>query len=212
LLFAACVVVAALGIGLELAHVISPTVAFQTLVVAVVAAALTWWIWRRARFCRQCGASTKAALGEQELAWCPACYNLTDPAQVGVFDLRAAGYWDRGETVPQFLAVVTLLAIHENACQVRFEPTRSSYEPSLSIGDETYQITPAPVFLQFPVAQTVKAMAGLDVKTCDRPQEGNIRVVAPDRTITMRVMVEPSEFGQRVVFRFLPADSCPEIS
>jgi hypothetical protein len=212
LLFAACVLVAVLAIGLCRASIISPVIAIQLLGISVWGGVPTWCLWRHARFCRHCGASTKTAVSGQELTWCPACYHLIDPAQVGVFDLRTAGYWDRRETVPRFLAVVTLVAIYESARQVRFEPTRSSYEIYLSIGDETCQMEPAPVFIQFAAAQIVKAMAGLDMNTCNRPGEGDIKVLAPDRTITTRVVVEPTQYGQRVFFRFLAADPCPEMS
>jgi type II secretory ATPase GspE/PulE/Tfp pilus assembly ATPase PilB-like protein len=197
---------------LQRAGIVSPLIAIQVLPVSVVGGVLTWCLWRHARFCRHCGASTKTAVNGQELTWCPACYTLIDPARVGVFDLRTAGYWDRRETVPRFLALVTLCAIYEKARQVRFEPTPSSYEIYLSIGDETYEMVPAPVFIQFANAQIVKAMAGLDMSTFNRPREGDIKILAPDRTITTRVVVEPTEYGQRVFFRFLAADLCSEMS
>jgi hypothetical protein len=212
LLFAACALAAVLGVGLGMADILSPVILIPLVSIAVCGGALTWWLGRHARFCRECGASTKTAAGGRDLTFCPVCYHLIDPAQAGVFDVRTKGYWDRRETVPQFLAVITVIAIHEKARQVKFEPTRSSYEIDLSIGDETCQMTPAPVFIQFAAAQIVKAMAGLDMKTCDRSQEGHITILTRGRTIAARVVVEPSEYGQRVVLGFLDSGSCREMA
>jgi type II secretory ATPase GspE/PulE/Tfp pilus assembly ATPase PilB-like protein len=94
------------------------------------------------------------------------------------------------------------MAIMEKGREIRFEPDKDDYRIHLAIGDEVYEMVSPPAFIHFPVAQTVKAMAGLDVKNCDKSQEGRIEIKVP-RTVETDVAVEPTEFGQKVVFRFL---------
>jgi hypothetical protein len=50
-----------------------------------------------------------------------------------------------------------------------------------------------------------KAIAGLDLATCDRGPQGHIDVCCGDHHVPVDVAVEPGQFGPKVTVRFLTA-------
>jgi hypothetical protein len=186
----------------------SPAVGEPCAVALVLVAAGDLWIWRRTRFCRMCGARTKSPFSSSAVVWCPGCQNLNAPegilrGPVGTFDLTEPDYLVHSDPVPRFLCTATLLAVRDEAQEIRFEPESNEYAVRIVVGNETYQLEPPPLWLHFPVAQTIKAIAGLDLATCDRRQEGGLAVKVANWSIDTEVVVEPTEFGQKVILRFV---------
>jgi type II secretory ATPase GspE/PulE/Tfp pilus assembly ATPase PilB-like protein len=112
-----------------------------------------------------------------------------------------AHLWEQ-EPVPKFLALTVLLGIMDNGHEVSFERVGDSYKVSIAIDHEVHEVVPPPVHIHFGVAQTAKALAGLDLADCTETQEGHIDVKTRDRTVRAKVSVEPVQCGQKVVFRW----------
>ena len=170
--------------------------------------AVVEWSWRNSRFCKRCGVRTKSPRALAAFVWCPACHSLSDPARitvdpVGQFDITSAAYPGHVDPVLRFLDFVTLWAITDHVREIRFEPEQHAFEIRFVIQEQVYEVMPPPSWAAFPVAQTVKAIAGLEIATCDRRQEGHIDVVSGSHHVATNVIVEPTEFGQKVTLRFL---------
>ncbi|MGA2253560.1 MAG: hypothetical protein ABSG53_02775 [Thermoguttaceae bacterium] len=171
-----------------------------------LAAAL--WSWRKSRFCKHCGVRTKDPHAAKGLIWCPACHGLTDPAGIlreppGRMDLTDARYLGHADPVMKCVDLVMLFGIKDHATEIRFEPEQHSFEIRLVVQNEVYDLVPPPTWLHVPVTQTVKAVAGLDLATCDRRQEGHIDIYCGGHHVPADVVVEPTDFGQKVTLRFL---------
>ena len=104
------------------------------------------------------------------------------------------------------------MAIRDHATEVSFEPKQNSHEICFLISDEIYELVPPPSWLYFQMTQTVKAIAGLDLATCDRRQEGHIDVTSGGHHVPTDTVVEPTEFGQRSRCAFLPSIGCLLVS
>jgi hypothetical protein len=165
------------------------------------------WSWRRSRFCRSCGVRTKSPRARSALVWCPVCHNLNDPARItvepaGRFDITSIDYLAHVDPVVRFLDTVVLMGIKDHAREIRFEPDQRGYKIRCVIQEEIYEFAPSPSWLASPVAQIVKAIAGLELATRDQKQEGHIDVVSGGHHVPTDVIVEPTDFGQKVTLQF----------
>jgi len=160
--------------------------------------------WRRLEFCDVCGAVTKTPLAGSRLVWCAGCDNLNDVTQIvvgdyGDFDLTGPAYLEHPDPVVRFLALVSLLAITDGAKEVRMEPQCDAYEVSLLIEHERHMLENPPQFIHARVAQTVKAITGLTLESCDQPQRGKLRILTSLGVVPTEATVESSSYGQTVV-------------
>jgi len=166
--------------------------------------------WRKSRFCKFCGGRIKSPRARSALVWCPACHNLSDPARItvepaGRFDITSIDYLVHVDPVVRFLDAVVLHGIKDHAREIRFEPVQHGYKIRFIIQEETYELAPSPGWLASPAAQTVKAIAGLELSTRAQKQEGHIDLVSGGHHVPADVTAEPTSFGQKVTLRF-PAE------
>jgi hypothetical protein len=166
------------------------------------------WSWRRSSFCGSCGARIKSPRKAWTLIWCPACHSLGDPARitveaVGKFNVTGIYYLAHVDPVMRFLDSVALWGIKDHAQEIRFKPEEYAYKIRFAIQDKIQELESFPNWLAAPVAQAVKAIAGLDVGTCDRRQEGHIHITCGGHDLPTEVVVEPAEFGPKITLHFV---------
>lgn len=173
----------------------------------LVLAAAVEWFWRHTGFCNHCGARTKSPVPETHLIWCPACQDLIDSAaivmgSVGQFDLTGPDYVNHKDPMVQCLWQTILLACTDNATELRFEPGEGTYDVRVVVDGQAYDLVPPPSWIAFPIAQTMKAIAGLDLTLCDKRQEGRLDILPGWQHIATDVIIEPTPFGPKVVLLF----------
>jgi hypothetical protein len=207
ILITVCAAVAIISGSLWACERLAAWQALLGIAVPVLPVVATEWNWRRSRFCRSCGARTKSPREASALVWCPVCHSLSDPARftvepIGRFELVKWEYIGHVDPVVRFLDNVLLTGIRSRAQEIRFEPEQPAYRIRFSIRDKMHELEPPPNWLPTPVAQAVKVIAGMDVATCDRRQEGHIHFTCGGHDVPADVVVEPAEFGPRVTLRF----------
>ncbi len=212
LLFITCATAAILGCELWLTKAVAPIAGMVMVGTSILGIAAIGWLSLCTEFCPICGARTKSAWTRLKRVWCPGCEHLNDPQQIlvddsKVLDLTRPEYLYHRDPLPRFVAITVLLAICEKAREVRFEPGKDAYNVIVAHGDEAFELTPPPSFIRFRVAQTVKAIAGLDLSNRGKTQEGHISIRVRDRTIPTDVLVQPTEFGEKVEFRWSPGEN-----
>ena len=210
LLFVTCVVLGIFGCGL---WIFSPIVGIVAVGVAIFMIAVIGWLTLRTEFCPICGARTKNAWTGMKRTWCPGCQNLNDPQQIlvgdsKVLDLSGPEYTCHRDPIPRYVSMAILLAVYDEGHELRFEPTKDVYNVIVVCDYEAYEVIPPPLFIHFRVAQAVKAIAGLDLSNCSNTQEGHIDIRVRDRIVPTDVTVQPTEFGQKVVFRWSKRGLC----
>jgi type II secretory ATPase GspE/PulE/Tfp pilus assembly ATPase PilB-like protein len=132
---------------------------------------------------------------------------LIDPARItvepaGRFEVTAVAYLCV-DPVVQFLDAVVLLGIKDHSHEIRLAPNGHAYEVRMAVQDKIHELKPAPNWLANPVAQAVKAIAGMDAGQCDRREEGHIHITCGGHDVPTDVVVEPTEFGPKVTLRFV---------
>jgi hypothetical protein len=205
---ATCAGAATLAFGMFLGRGVPPIAVIVPVAVGclVVMAAVEYLRWRT-EFCSVCGAQTKAPFADLRTVWCPACYNLSDPKQIiphgsKTMDLIGQGYLSHSDPILRFLALVVLLAVAEGAAELRLVPRRDDYEVSIIVGDQVHRLESPPAFIQFAIAQTVRAIGGANLENWRAGYQDRFRISTSRRAVSADVTVEPTAFGQEVVLCF----------
>lgn len=210
-LFLACALAGILGCALSLNSMLSPVTGLMLCAASFAGVVAIQWLSFHTEICYACGACTKGPFARQRETWCPGCDNLNDTSQLGlhvsyVLDLSQPGYCYPSDPVARFLALCVYLAIVDKGHEITFEPGEDIYHVRIAIGDEVFELEHPPLRIQFRVAQTLKTLAGVDPSNCGKGQKGHLDMKMPDRVVSANVLVQPTQYGQKVVLRWeLPA-------
>lgn len=207
LFYVASGAVAIVGGALWFANVIPLHVGAAMVHVPILAIVGVAWSWHGTEFCESCGALTKSPMAGGRAVWCPGCQRLNDPQQMligvrGGWDLEGPAYLCHDDPVVKFVSMCTLLAICDDAREIRFEPGADTYDVTIVTGGEAFELQPAPGFIRLQVPQVVKVIAGLDRSVTTKSQEGCIDIRVHGEIVSAHVLVEPAEHGERAVFRW----------
>ena len=94
-------------------------------------------------------------------------------------------------------------AITENASDIHVEPRENGLAVRMRIDGVLHPILEIPQNLQNAVISRIKIMCGMDIAERRIPQDGRANVTSKGSEVDLRVSTLPTEYGEKVVIRFL---------
>jgi len=93
--------------------------------------------------------------------------------------------------------------VREQASDIHIEPDDQWLRVRYRVDGKLYEKARPPLQMHEAIVSRIKMMAEMDVAERNRVQEGAIRVLVEERTITMRVAILPSNCGEKVAVRIV---------
>ncbi|MBE0535337.1 MAG: Flp pilus assembly complex ATPase component TadA [Phycisphaerae bacterium] len=105
--------------------------------------------------------------------------------------------------VVRFVDLMLSQAIQSRASDIHVEPQERKMQIRMRVDGMLREMIPPPRRMQPAVVARLKILAGMDIAERRLPQDGRIRVKAPDRDIDLRVSAIPTIYGEKIVTRIL---------
>ncbi len=121
----------------------------------------------------------------------------------GPIDLTSVEALADSAPVRKLLNMVLLMAIHDHASDLHFEPFEDEFRIRIKADGVLYEMVPPPRHLAFAITTRIKVMANLDIAERRLPQDGRIELTVGGHPVDLRVSVLPTMFGESVVMRVL---------
>ena len=109
--------------------------------------------------------------------------------------------------VIQLVEEILERAVEAGASDVHFEPAETCLRVRLRLDGLLYPDVLLPRPLQSAVSARLKILGDLDVAESRRPQDGRSSISSRRRRTNLRISTLPTQHGESVVVRLLPADS-----
>lgn len=116
---------------------------------------------------------------------------------------EALGASDDDAPVIRVVNMIITQALRDRASDVHFEPQSDILRIRFRIDGVLHAVAELPASMAAPMASRIKIMSGLNIVERRRPQDGQIRMVADDRKIDIRVSTVGVVFGEKIVLRLL---------
>ena len=94
-------------------------------------------------------------------------------------------------------------AVAENASDIHIEPRENELSIRMRIDGILHPILSIPSNMQNAVIYRIKIMANLDIAEKRIPQDGRANISSKGKDIDLRISTLPTEFGEKIVIRFL---------
>jgi type IV pilus assembly protein PilB len=115
-----------------------------------------------------------------------------------VVDLSDASAVEAAPDVRKLVYLVLLVALKDEATEVRFEPREDECGISEVVAGKVYELVPAPLS-PARVVNAIKALVGLDFVRRSPPREASARLRVGAFRVEVCVRLEPTERGERAV-------------
>jgi type IV pilus assembly protein PilB len=134
------------------------------------------------------------------------CYREDEPAS----DTAAADEGDRAMDAAPIIRLVDMIiarAIEQRASDIHLEAGDGGMRVRARVDGVLREIMMVPSSARGAVVSRIKVMAGLDIATKRKPQDGRGAVSAGGSEIALRVSTLPAQGGEKVVLRLLGSDA-----
>ena len=135
--------------------------------------------------------------------------DLSPPARPGETSLSPEGR----EPVVRMVDLIVFDAIGKRASDIHLETYDGEFRIRYRIDGVLYPVASPPLALRDALISRVKILGDLDIGERRLPQDGRIRMKAPqdgeDREIDLRVSSLPTIFGEKLVLRILDRERLP---
>lgn len=114
-----------------------------------------------------------------------------------------------GEEAPviKLTNLLIVQAVRDRASDIHIEPEEKMVRIRYRIDGVLHRIVSLPKFLQMPITSRVKIMSDLDIAERRLPQDGRIKMEVGNKSIDLRVSLQPTLSGENVVMRILDKSS-----
>lgn len=117
---------------------------------------------------------------------------------------KNAGTGEEAGTLERFINDLIAKAVAMEAAEIHWEHGRTTSEVRFLIDGRPRTVLTVPKALnEGPLTARIKTLAGLDPLERRRPQEGRAKVRVEGREIGLRVFIQPSVSGEKIVLRLL---------
>ncbi|MDP8216968.1 MAG: ATPase, T2SS/T4P/T4SS family [Candidatus Kaelpia imicola] len=103
--------------------------------------------------------------------------------------------------------LIIVQAVRDRASDIHIEPEEKMVRVRYRIDGVLHRVISLPKFLQMPITSRIKIMSDLDIAERRLPQDGRIRMDVGNKSIDLRVSLQPTLFGENVVMRILDKSS-----
>ena len=116
---------------------------------------------------------------------------------------------DAGEEAPiiKLTNLIIVQAVRDRASDIHIEPEEKMVRIRYRIDGVLHRVASLPKFLQMPITSRIKIMSDLDIAERRLPQDGRIRMEVGNKSIDLRVSIQPTLHGENVVMRILDKSS-----
>jgi general secretion pathway protein E len=110
---------------------------------------------------------------------------------------------DRNAPIVQFLSSWLRRGVSEGASDIHFETRKSALHIRLRVDGLLRNVAEESRELAGPLMARIRVIAGLDLDSRNRPQDGRTQIVVAGRPIDLRISIVPSSEGSSAVLRLL---------
>jgi type IV pilus assembly protein PilB len=112
---------------------------------------------------------------------------------------------EAGEEAPiiKLTNLLIVQAVRDRASDIHVEPEEKMLRVRYRVDGVLHRISSLPKFLQLPVVSRIKIMSDLDIAERRLPQDGRIKMDVGNKSIDLRVSIQPTLHGENVVMRIL---------
>lgn len=112
---------------------------------------------------------------------------------------------EAGEEAPiiKLTNLLIVQAVRDRASDIHIEPEEKMLRVRYRIDGVLHRIASLPKFLQLPIVSRIKIMSDLDIAERRLPQDGRIKMDVGNKSIDLRVSIQPTLHGENVVMRIL---------
>jgi len=116
---------------------------------------------------------------------------------------------DAGEEAPivKLTNLIIVQAIRDRASDIHIEPEEKMVRVRYRIDGVLHRVVSLPKFLQMPVTSRIKIMSDLDIAERRLPQDGRIKMDVGNKSVDLRVSLQPTLHGENIVIRILDKSS-----
>ncbi len=116
---------------------------------------------------------------------------------------------EAGEEAPivKLTNLIIVQAVRDRASDIHIEPEEKMVRVRYRIDGVLHRVVSLPKFLQMPITSRIKIMSDLDIAERRLPQDGRIRMEVGNKSIDLRVSLQPTLFGENLVMRILDKSS-----
>jgi type IV pilus assembly protein PilB len=127
----------------------------------------------------------------------------------GVDEKKLLSSKDAGEEAPivKLTNLIIVQAVRDRASDIHIEPEEKMVRVRYRIDGVLHRVVSLPKFLQMPITSRIKIMSDLDIAERRLPQDGRIRMDVGNKSIDLRVSLQPTLFGENLVMRILDKSS-----
>ena len=127
----------------------------------------------------------------------------------GVDEKKLLSSKEAGEEAPivKLTNLIIVQAVRDRASDIHIEPEEKMVRVRYRIDGVLHRVVSLPKFLQRPITSRIKIMSDLDIAERRLPQDGRIRMDVGNKSIDLRVSLQPTLFGENVVMRILDKSS-----
>jgi type IV pilus assembly protein PilB len=126
------------------------------------------------------------------------------PTQSAAADALATEVEDA--PIVKFLNKILMDAVNLGASDIHFEPYEKYYRIRMRVDGVLRDHAQPPISIRDKLVSRIKVLAKLDISEKRVPQDGRMRLIlAPVKTIDLRVSTLPTLFGEKTVMRILDA-------
>ncbi|MDP8253577.1 MAG: ATPase, T2SS/T4P/T4SS family [Candidatus Kaelpia aquatica] len=127
----------------------------------------------------------------------------------GIDEKKLLSSKEAGEEAPivKLTNLLIVQAVRDRASDIHIEPEEKMVRVRYRIDGVLHRVVSLPKFLQMPITSRIKIMADLDIAERRLPQDGRIRMDVGNKSIDLRVSLQPTLFGENLVMRILDKSS-----
>ncbi|HEO63954.1 MAG TPA: type II secretion system protein GspE [Candidatus Omnitrophica bacterium] len=116
---------------------------------------------------------------------------------------------EAGEEAPivKLTNLIIVQAVRDRASDIHVEPEEKMVRVRYRIDGVLHRVVSLPKFLQMPIISRIKIMSDLDIAERRLPQDGRIKMDVGNKSIDLRVSLQPTLFGENLVMRILDKSS-----
>ncbi len=116
---------------------------------------------------------------------------------------------DAGEEAPivKLTNLIIVQAIRDRASDIHIEPEEKMVRVRYRIDGVLHRVLSLPKFLQMPITSRIKIMSDLDIAERRLPQDGRIKMEVGNKSVDLRVSLQPTLHGENIVMRILDKSS-----
>lgn len=116
---------------------------------------------------------------------------------------------EAGEEAPivKLTNLIIVQAIRDRASDIHIEPEEKMVRVRYRIDGVLHRVLSLPKFLQMPITSRIKIMSDLDIAERRLPQDGRIKMEVGNKSIDLRVAIQPTLHGENIVMRILDKSS-----